>query len=477
MVDTPREIPGFYYDRAKKRYFKILPNHKAPHGSAYTKEKVKERKEDEQIMQKEDDRRVRYLSRIQRHRISAHPHMIPIGLDREIGVSTRASRLTAMGKAWSFSQKPKRSLTSWQYRDTPHHIQALHSLSNTGTFITGTMRRTFFDLSFMIQEERSDGVQWGSRQFGRLNDYHMQTNGLSTSTVLNDQHIACFYLRTPIPGLGLPRNIGLSLHACDDDVPSRYSPRTVHTLLLPIRSYNTSGRPVSTASNFSSESGYAIYSSGDSHMAIVTLAQERGVTTLWNPQPSLPLPNGFGADILGMDWLYGPVFGVGLRNGASLLCDLRSDGWVHRLQFPTAVAQLHRVDNNRLVLAGPTNQMHMYDLRFAKAISGFESPSQPYLSYPEFRNPERIDFPLAISPHTGLLATAQSASGPRFFDLWTGKRIDSDRRIFPSRVEKMVFVGQLDSNTTNTGSSPRPSHVSTALALLSGNDVYICDWN
>jgi len=35
-----RGLAGFYYDSEKGKYFKILPNHIAPPGSKYTREKV-----------------------------------------------------------------------------------------------------------------------------------------------------------------------------------------------------------------------------------------------------------------------------------------------------------------------------------------------------------------------------------------------------------------------------------------------------
>jgi len=42
-------IPGFYYDEAKKKYFKILPNHVAPTGAKYSVEAAK-REEEEQTV-------------------------------------------------------------------------------------------------------------------------------------------------------------------------------------------------------------------------------------------------------------------------------------------------------------------------------------------------------------------------------------------------------------------------------------------
>lgn len=34
-------LEGFYYDKEKRKYFKILPQHQAPEGVKYSKEAVK----------------------------------------------------------------------------------------------------------------------------------------------------------------------------------------------------------------------------------------------------------------------------------------------------------------------------------------------------------------------------------------------------------------------------------------------------
>lgn len=35
------QLPGFYFDENKRKYFKILPNHQAPQGAKYSKEAIK----------------------------------------------------------------------------------------------------------------------------------------------------------------------------------------------------------------------------------------------------------------------------------------------------------------------------------------------------------------------------------------------------------------------------------------------------
>jgi hypothetical protein len=45
-----RDIPGFYYDPEKKKYFKIQANHKSTPGSQYSKDAVKRKRLDQEVV-------------------------------------------------------------------------------------------------------------------------------------------------------------------------------------------------------------------------------------------------------------------------------------------------------------------------------------------------------------------------------------------------------------------------------------------
>lgn len=42
------ELPGFYYDETRRKYFKIQANHVVPHGSGYSTQAIQKRKAQEQ---------------------------------------------------------------------------------------------------------------------------------------------------------------------------------------------------------------------------------------------------------------------------------------------------------------------------------------------------------------------------------------------------------------------------------------------
>lgn len=63
-----REIPGFYFDEERNKYFRIQPDHRAPEGSAHSRSAIKAKKEATEIEQVKQDRETRERKgQIQRH--------------------------------------------------------------------------------------------------------------------------------------------------------------------------------------------------------------------------------------------------------------------------------------------------------------------------------------------------------------------------------------------------------------------------
>ena len=52
----PNELPGYYYDEVKKKYFKIQGNHLAPPGSKYSRTAIKRGTELALAQKREEDR-------------------------------------------------------------------------------------------------------------------------------------------------------------------------------------------------------------------------------------------------------------------------------------------------------------------------------------------------------------------------------------------------------------------------------------
>lgn len=83
-----RDIPGFYYDEEKKKYFAVQPNHKVPQGAKHSQDNVKREKQDakkRKIAQEADA--VLQRQTVQRNKVLRSSLLFGITLHREIGAS------------------------------------------------------------------------------------------------------------------------------------------------------------------------------------------------------------------------------------------------------------------------------------------------------------------------------------------------------------------------------------------------------
>ena len=100
-----KEIPGFYYDEEKKKYFKIVQNHVAPNGSKYSREAVHKERLRKQN-KKAQLQKSKSSSCVQHAPILNHVFGAAMCMDREIGIR----RPTPMGSVWAYGLDCIRSL-------------------------------------------------------------------------------------------------------------------------------------------------------------------------------------------------------------------------------------------------------------------------------------------------------------------------------------------------------------------------------
>ncbi|KAI6863805.1 hypothetical protein D0864_02027 [Hortaea werneckii] len=80
------QIPGYYYDEVKKKYFKIQANHVAPAGAKYSKANVnREKRESKRRRLDEHQREYRYAQTVRPSGTLSHP-LTTASLGREIGL-------------------------------------------------------------------------------------------------------------------------------------------------------------------------------------------------------------------------------------------------------------------------------------------------------------------------------------------------------------------------------------------------------
>ncbi|KAF3387144.1 hypothetical protein F1880_001246 [Penicillium rolfsii] len=410
------EIPGFYYDPEKKKYFKIQANHAAPPGAQYSRDSVK-RKRDEQEEQK---RQAHVNQRIARETVRkpSFLHHPVVGVDREIGSRlVSSSELQDRQASIYASQLRRKRLHNFEPCPGPYNIRHVLRSPRSGILITSTICFPDYGEEKWIYNQTMERLLF--REPYRLSSVSLSHTGYVLATFDSgpggDSFLAPRLLPNP-----------------DEDGDYRWPSEFLH----PIRIRTTQTLWCSAACPIGDKALFAIGTSDGLH----TL---EGYSSHWTLSQK-PFPNeaanrtqGFRrhgnsshASVQAVEWLSSDVIASGLRNSTVFLYDVRTGDASLRLQHSQSVTKIRKVDPWRIVVGGH-NSVEMYDIRFVaeglqhkpKPMTGSHISSRPYLSFPDF-SPEEIP-DLDVSTELGLLACASNDRKLRLFSLNTGKHVPS----------------------------------------------------
>ncbi|KAI9931507.1 hypothetical protein MW887_010082 [Aspergillus wentii] len=135
-----REIPGFYFDPEKKKYFKIQANHKAAPGANYSQDAVKRRRIDYEV---KHQKKVQHNQRVAKEKIKkatslANPLM---GVDREIGTRciSKSARQEQQGLIYA-SQVRRKELHRFEPWPDEYSIRQVLRNQRSGILIASGYR-------------------------------------------------------------------------------------------------------------------------------------------------------------------------------------------------------------------------------------------------------------------------------------------------------------------------------------------------
>ncbi|CEJ56648.1 hypothetical protein PMG11_02849 [Penicillium brasilianum] len=419
------EIPGFYYDPEKKKYFKIQANHAAPPGAQYSQESVKRKRN----QQEEQEKQAHVSQRIARETVRkpSFLHHPLIGVDREVGTHVfSAPELQDRQASIYVSQLKRTKLHQFEPWPGPCNIRHVLRHPRSGILITSGIQGNASSVSICFPD--CDEAKWTYNQtMERLlfrEPYRLSSISLSHTGYL---------LATMDSGPGgdsflAPRLLPNPDEGGDYRWPSEF--------LHPIRIRTTQTLWCSAACPTGEKALFAVGTSDGLH----TL---EGQSSYWSLSQK-PLPkeqsnrgpgfrrhgNSSHASVQAVEWLSSDVIASGLRNSSVFLYDVRSGENSLRLQHSQSVTKIRKVDLWRIVVGG-YNSVEMYDIRFAsqnlqhkpKPMSRSHISSRPYLSFRDFSPEEIPDFD--VSTELGLLACASDDRKVRFFSLNTGKPVRS----------------------------------------------------
>ncbi|CAK43735.1 uncharacterized protein An01g05680 [Aspergillus niger] len=361
-----REIPGFYYDPEKKKYFKIQANHKATPGSQYTQDSVKRKRVD----QEKHQRKIHLTKRATKEKIKRAAFLSNplLGVQREIGSEVVSSSIRQEQRSLICASQLRRNQLH-QFEPWPDEYTIKHVLRNKRSGI-------------LI----ASGHRGGESSVSATMDSGPNGDSFLAPRMLPDPDEGGDY-RWPTSFYHPIRLRTSSSLWCSSACPTGEMPLFA----------------VGTSDGLYTLEGFGSY---------WALSKKSFPNDILTGKPILHRRvDSSHAIVSSVEWLSSDVIAAGLKDSAIFLHDLRSGGSATRLQHPHAVTKMRRVDPYRIVVAG-INSLQMYDIRYpANGLQRNPQPNKkhhtstkPYLTFADY-SPEGIpDFDISLE--LGLLASA-----------------------------------------------------------------------
>ncbi|KAB5585888.1 hypothetical protein GE09DRAFT_1210474 [Coniochaeta sp. 2T2.1] len=417
------EIPGYFYDADKKKYFKISKNP----ASYYSTDKVKRLKLQHEAEEKRQTAAANARERIKRSDVLRQPATGGF-LAREYGlrppdlpVACFARELRGKGHV------PIWGNNSWG--DEIEHLCVVDAASTPHGIAIGSYSESEIGSAYLPRDEY-DRVIWDPTQpFDIQRPSHLasvpQISSMKYSAKRNLLIITSRALGNE-GGIYYLSEAMWNSNEADSSLSHFHSwPATGK---FARRQANTCAPAPAANSNL-----FCVVGTGKGLGCATTTGQ-----MLWVEEPGAGAPpqrkkggNQASSDILSLDFLPdSPQVVLAGARGSRRICiaDLRQRGreweWlVHR----SPPAHVRCLGEHHVLAAGPSNSMSVYDLRFRFRET---YRNAPLVTFPEFRNWEKMHFGLDVDTSLGVVATADcpSRGGHQtvsIFSLETGKRLET----------------------------------------------------
>ncbi|KAK2770345.1 hypothetical protein FQN53_005569 [Emmonsiellopsis sp. PD_33] len=412
MNAGPREIPGYYYDPDKKKYFKIQANHTVPSGSKYSKDDVKKKKNASLKRKRVEEHSNRVAAEtIKRSELLRYPLAGGL-LKRELG-AYRTSRSQLL-----------------QQDEACIRLFERHRLANVSCNID-------FPVSKFIRDPATGTLLLAINMCAKFNllSYTPTKSGLPWRYNLHQR-----IYRPVMAGHDWVSSISMGMSS--DFLVTSSSPtgESVHVTAAKVpRAHDDGGSRI-----YAIEGSTTFCFPGDMIWSSATCPDPTANMFAVGKSSNLLLVNNIGSgwdldevklrsgsNIMAVEWLTPKMVMMGLADSHVTFHDVRSGGIATRLQHPHGVLGVRKADEYRIVVAGQKSNLHMYDLRFApNGIATHPQPNnyhhtstKPYLSFPDFATENISNDELAVSPELDLLACTSSSNKIQLFSLSTGKLV------------------------------------------------------
>ncbi|KAF2097142.1 hypothetical protein NA57DRAFT_77397 [Rhizodiscina lignyota] len=438
MAANGRELPGFYFDPEKKKYFKIEANHVAPRGSKYSQEA--KRKRSEAFVQ------TKQQELLQRSRVLQSASIAGVALHRELGcrqpgfLRARSECVVEqLGNQWSVNLEREYAMGLNRPDINCFDIDRI-----TGGFILGVADAKGIGnvIAFPPKDENAEnrGAEgaspWVMMAFrSTISSISMSPSNTIVATSTGSHQAPVVYITKATHQPETFRRTGRNLLRM-----GQYSSPTNPGLSLQFRP-DVDTIWASTFNQFNASGPTENVAIGTSN-GVIQLYGEND----WQFRQAMSTTS----DVLALDWLSPNTLAAGLRNATVRLWDSRSNGTSLRLFHGGPVVGVKRAGNESLVaVCGLKSSLCLYDLRMTKAASPINAHTM--IPYPKVSNSttpvirfayeNEYTYPVGfdVNADLGIIAAGDGAGGLQVFSLRTGRHERGWKQRMQTRRDEDVW--------------------------------------
>jgi len=428
------DIPGFYFDAIKGKYFKEQPHHLVPTGAKYSQSTVKTvRKEEQRARQAAAHATETKQTRVQRSLVLSRAGTVTLGRESGIGISN--TRLLYNARAENYAHSLRRNWHRDFERIIGRDVISAFAYDNlTGAIMVGhDNEHSGHTLSTFHHEDRHPYQPIYVRPRSEITSISISDSGrVALATTLGGT--------MPDPTYGHPRDVPAEVHIMVLTGNETAAPVMEHGLSpqarldcdLRISYFHAPGTDVWTSSaNPFLPNSFAV---GMSDKVVLYANAESGV---WDDSHKMHCSS----PAYSLEWLAPQLISIGQRDGVVKIWDTRSDRRASAalvLQHPGPISHIRSADSVRLVVNGkcPTNGLCMYDLRHLVPLDGSKRKrnamsvrqqvnTKPLVLYEHEGNVRSVGFD--ISAESGLIAAIDAKNRLMMHTLHGGKPLLSTK--------------------------------------------------
>ncbi|KAI0601833.1 hypothetical protein F4775DRAFT_539417 [Biscogniauxia sp. FL1348] len=487
-------IPGYYYDPEKRRYFKIENSRTAPSNAAWSSENVKKRRLEDEAAAAALQRMNLAKNRIARSKALSEPLMGGFfareygDVGRDVPAACFAEGMLEKGQMllgdarWGKGSNVRRMYISGQ--DTKTGLgtayATLDELTLISTYIPRDKNgRVHRRLLAEYVTPRNQIAPYQEMAIPQISDikYHERTNQILITSRKPGRDVSMWAFTPKVtepddrrPHWLLGRN-GVEMYTNINTTGNGTCHDYQANCVAPAPAGSTSVCVVGT------NRGLTHWDSTSGYMKWLT--------------PQRQQPGNYAKpfrDIFALDFSDPNVLLYGGRPGRLYAADLRvpGDRWQEQVRLPGPLTHVRRLggDSHRVLVAALNNHLAVYDLRFLPPSRGHgrghhnsedansnanANAEAPVLVFPRYRNRAHVDVGLAVDPDgaPGLVAAAHDDGTVALYSARSGRRLrcaslDSDPQLggnapgggppnvvrsmqfqkFPGDVTSTLFVGR-----------------------------------